>query len=104
MRQLLAEFRAANPWIEDSALFDVLRQQPDLVGLDWWQWPEPLRFRKAAAIKDAQKKFKQQIDEFVAIQFLFDRQWRAVKVSSLSLLEYKSAIIVTSSRQLLRCH
>eukprot|EP00775_Hariotina_reticulata_P005043 gene5043-5285_t len=56
LRQLLAEFRTANAWIEDSALF-----------------------RKPAAIKDAQKKFKQQIDEFIAIQFLFDRQWRAVK-------------------------
>eukprot|EP00878_Enallax_costatus_P035450 GHUV01039533.1.p1 GENE.GHUV01039533.1~~GHUV01039533.1.p1 ORF type:complete len:339 (-),score=85.95 GHUV01039533.1:134-1150(-) len=80
LRGLLAEFRAANPWIEDSALFDALRQQPDLANLEWWNWPEPLRFRKANAIKDAQKQFKQHIDEFVAIQFMFDRQWRAVKV------------------------
>lgn len=82
LRGLLAEFRAENPWIEDSALFDALRQQPDLEGIDWWEWPEPLRFRKASALKDAHKKFKQQVDEFIAIQFLFDRQWRAVKVGS----------------------
>ena len=80
LRTLMAQFRADNPWIEDSALFDALRQQPDLEGLDWWEWPEPLRFRKASALKDAHKQFKQQVDEFVAVQFLFDRQWRALKV------------------------
>jgi 4-alpha-glucanotransferase len=76
----MAQFRAANSWIEDSALFDALRQQEDLAGKDWWEWPDPLRFRKASALKDAHKQFKQQVDEFVAVQFLFDRQWRAVKV------------------------
>jgi 4-alpha-glucanotransferase len=80
LRSLMSKFRADNPWLEDSALFDALRQQPDLVGLDWWEWPEPLRFRKGSAIKDAHKTFKTQVDEFVAVQFLFDRQWRALKV------------------------
>lgn len=80
LRGLLDQFRAENSWIEDSALFDALMQQPDLQGLAWWLWPEPLRSRKPSAIKDAQKQYKQHIDEFVAIQFLFDRQWRAVKV------------------------
>lgn len=80
LRGLLDQFRTDNSWIEDSALFDALMQQPDLTGLPWWTWPEPLRFRKPSAIQEAQKQFKQQIDEFVAIQFLFDRQWRAVKV------------------------
>lgn len=80
LRGLLAEFRTANSWIEDSALFDALRQQPDLADLEWWNWPEPLRIRKAGALKDAQKQYKQHIDEFVAIQFMFDRQWRAIKV------------------------
>lgn len=82
LRKLMAEFRADNAWLEDSALFDALRQQPDLEGLDWWEWPEPLRFRKASALKDAHKQYKQQVDEFVAVQFLFDRQWRALKVGA----------------------
>lgn len=80
LRKLMTKFRADNPWLEDSALFDALRQQPDLAGLDWWEWPEPLRFRKASAIQEAHKQNKQQVDEFVAVQFLFDRQWRALKV------------------------
>jgi 4-alpha-glucanotransferase len=76
----MAQFRSANSWIEDSALFDALRQQPELAGTDWWEWPDALRFRKPAALKEAHKQHAQQIDEFVAVQFLFDRQWRAVKV------------------------
>uniref|UniRef100_A0A383V4Y2 4-alpha-glucanotransferase n=1 Tax=Tetradesmus obliquus TaxID=3088 RepID=A0A383V4Y2_TETOB len=80
LRQLMAQFRAANSWIEDSALFDALRQTDDLAGKDWWEWPDPLRFRKASALKEAHKQYQQQVDEFVAVQFLFDRQWRAVKV------------------------
>lgn len=78
----MAQFRAANSWIEDSALFDALRQTDDLAGKDWWEWPDPLRFRKASALKEAHKQYQQQVDEFVAVQFLFDRQWRAVKVRS----------------------
>lgn len=84
LRKLMAQFRADNAWLEDSALFDALRQRPDLEGLDWWEWPEPLRFRKASALKDAHKQYKQQVDEFVAVQFLFDRQWRALKVGLLA--------------------
>jgi 4-alpha-glucanotransferase len=81
LRILLDKYRSDNAWIEDSALFDALRQQPELEELDWWEWPEDLRYRKPSALKEAQKKFKDHIDEFVAIQFLFDRQWKAVKVS-----------------------
>eukprot|EP00882_Tetradesmus_deserticola_P006821 GHRQ01007183.1.p1 GENE.GHRQ01007183.1~~GHRQ01007183.1.p1 ORF type:complete len:567 (+),score=225.75 GHRQ01007183.1:276-1976(+) len=80
LRQLMAEFRAANSWIEDSALFDALRQREDLAGMPWWEWPDALRCRKDSALQEAHTQFKQHIDEFVAVQFLFDRQWRAVKV------------------------
>eukprot|EP00879_Flechtneria_rotunda_P013404 GHRR01013994.1.p1 GENE.GHRR01013994.1~~GHRR01013994.1.p1 ORF type:complete len:407 (+),score=122.78 GHRR01013994.1:212-1432(+) len=80
LRQLMTEFRNSNIWIEDSALFDALRQQSELQNLPWWQWPDPLKSRKASALKDAHKQHKKHIDEFVAIQFLFDRQWKAVKV------------------------
>jgi len=80
LRILLDKYRSDNPWIEESALFDALRQQPELAKLDWWEWPEDLRYRKPSALKEAQKKHKAHIDEFVAIQFLFDRQWKAVKV------------------------
>jgi 4-alpha-glucanotransferase len=73
-------FRKLNAWVEDSALFDVLRQQPDVEELLWWDWPEPLRFRQEAAMKEARALHAAAIDEFIAIQFLFDLQWKALKV------------------------
>ncbi|KAI8473849.1 MAG: glycoside hydrolase superfamily [Monoraphidium minutum] len=85
LRDAMARFRAANPWIEDSALFDALRRTPELEGLEWWAWPEPLRLRQAGALKAAVKEHAAEMDEFVAVQFLFDRQWRAVKAYANSL-------------------
>ena len=46
----------------------------------WWTWPEELRHRQPQAISYATSKFKQDIDRFVTIQFLFDKYWKAVKV------------------------
>jgi 4-alpha-glucanotransferase len=80
LREAMGRFRAANAWIEESALFDALRQTPELEGIDWWAWPAPLRLREAGALKQARAAHAAAIDEFVAVQFLFDRQWRAVKV------------------------
>lgn len=72
-------WRRANPWVEDSALFDCLRKQPDLEGKAWWEWPADLRFRRDDALQAARAKHRRAIDEFAAVQFLFDRQWAALK-------------------------
>jgi 4-alpha-glucanotransferase len=85
LRGSLARFRADNPWIEDSALFDALRRRPELEGLEWWAWPEPLKLRDPRALEEARKLHAAEIEEFVAVQFLFDRQWLAVKVGALPL-------------------
>lgn len=80
LRGLMAEFRTANPWIEDSALFDALRRTPELADADWWTWPKPLRFREPDALHAARTQHSDAIEEYIAVQFLFDRQWRALKV------------------------
>lgn len=85
LRESLARFRSENAWIEESALFDALRRRPELEDKEWWTWPEPLKLRDAGALKKARKEHAAEIDEFVAVQFLFDRQWRAVKVYANSL-------------------
>jgi 4-alpha-glucanotransferase len=82
LRECMSAFRAENPWIEESALFDALRRVPELEGKEWWAWPEPLKLRDAAALKKARAAHAAEIDEFVAVQFLFDRQWKAVKVGA----------------------
>jgi hypothetical protein len=80
LRECMGAFRAENPWIEDSALFDALRRSPALDGKEWWAWPAPLKLREPAALAAARAEHAAEIEEFVAVQFLFDRQWKAVKV------------------------
>lgn len=79
MREEMEAFRKSNSWIEDSAVFDVARNLPDMREMAWWEWPEPLRFRKQDALKKFALEHKDAIEEFVAIQFFFDRQWKAIR-------------------------
>lgn len=71
--------RQKHVWIEDSAIFDVARNLEGLDQCAWWDWPEDLRFRKPAALEEFKKEHRTKIDTFIAIQFLFDRQWKAIK-------------------------
>ena len=54
--------------------------QEDTKNQGWWHWPEPIRHRDPAAVAKATEDHKQNIERFIALQFLFDRQWKAVKV------------------------
>lgn len=72
--------REDNPWIEDSALFDVLSALPEHDELCWWEWDTPLRQRDPDALQAVREQYDQQIQRFIAKQFLFDRQWKVVKV------------------------
>ena len=56
--------------------------QEDTKDRGWWEWPnEELRKRHPAAIAQAITTHKDDIERFIALQYLFDRQWKAVKVS-----------------------
>jgi 4-alpha-glucanotransferase len=107
LRDEMTAWRKAHSWIEDSAIFEVARGQPDLADKAWWDWPEGLRFRQAKEMNAfrwawngtcctarkagfnkkmgvlhvvCREEHKQAIEQWVATQFLFDRQWRALKV------------------------
>ena len=58
----------------------VLLLQADTRNQGWWFWPEPIRKREPAALAAATQLHKDDIERFIALQFLFDRQWKAVKV------------------------
>ena len=76
-------WRAAHPWVEDSALFAALAEhEPDCVGKAWWEWHEGLRFRDETALADARTRHASSISDFTALQFLFDRQWTALKTAA----------------------
>ena len=74
--EVVADFRAAQPWVDDAALFDALKsahaQQP------WWRWPAPLRDRDPKALVEAGAVHRDSVDRGVALQCLFERQWRRV--------------------------
>ena len=46
----------------------------------WW-----CRFREKGPMQEAREEFKDLIDRFIALQFLFDKQWKVVKVDSRAL-------------------
>ena len=66
-------------WLDEASLFDAICNEPELLGKDWWDWPEDLRKRDAAALEAKRSAHADAIDEFCATQFLFDKQWLALK-------------------------
>lgn len=73
----LEAFRARETWAEDTALFAALKaSQADK---PWWQWPAELRDRDARPLAAARRELATEIDAGVALQFLFDRQWHALR-------------------------
>ncbi len=79
--QLKAEFEhftsAEATWLDDFALFMALKDANG--GVSWQEWPDPLRLRDAAALAQAAEKLRGSIGLHQFRQFLFFKQWRAVK-------------------------
>lgn len=61
-------------WLEDAALFASIDQCT--LAKTWWTWPTQLRDRDPNAMKTVRIKHKSDIDNFIAAQFLFHRQWQ----------------------------
>lgn len=64
-------------WLEAYALFDSIKSAQD--GVEWTSWPRPLAMRDEAAIKAFVDAHRDEIDMRRFWQFLFDRQWSALK-------------------------
>jgi 4-alpha-glucanotransferase len=64
-------------WLDDFALFMVLRNEFNQQC--WNQWPEPLKQRTRNAIKAATLRLKPEIDIVKFEQYVFFRQWMALK-------------------------
>lgn len=64
-------------WIYDFALFCVLKehfgQKP------WYLWDEDIRLRNREALGRMREQFPDEIDEIIYIQYLFFKQWNALK-------------------------
>lgn len=64
-------------WLEDYALFAALKQQHKL--RPWVEWPANLRRREPSALANAGTTLAEQIDSERFRQWLFYRQWTALK-------------------------
>jgi len=71
-------FCSANAgWLEDYALFVVLKHQ--FGGETWSGWPQDLRDRNENALRDARSMLAADVDRTKFFQFLFFRQWASLK-------------------------
>ena len=64
-------------WLEDFALFMALKQVHQ--GRAWMEWDEPFRQRSATALKTFLTQHQALVDSYRFQQFLFYRQWSAVR-------------------------
>ena len=69
-------------WLEDFALFMALKEIHQAV---WNAWPEDLAMRKPTALSKAEKEYEKLIRAHKFYQYLFFKQWQAVKKYANSL-------------------
>jgi 4-alpha-glucanotransferase len=78
LRNAFAEFcRRHVSWLDDYALFRALKDTHG--GVAWNEWDPPLVRRDPAALELARQELSEQIEAQKFYQFLFFRQWFALK-------------------------
>ncbi len=66
-----------NDWLSDYALFMALKDANN--GRAWNTWSEDIKLRKKDALKKAHEKYKEEVDFYSFLQYLFSKQWEALK-------------------------
>ena len=64
-------------WLDDWSLFCALRHTTG--NRAWWKWPAGVRKRRKADILSARAHLADKIGYCVFLQYLFDKQWTALK-------------------------
>ena len=64
-------------WLPDYALFMALKRRFDME--PWSTWPEDIRAHRPEAVGRWRKQLKDDVELFTYIQYLFFKQWRALK-------------------------
>ena len=73
-----AEYCTRNAyWLDEYALFMSLKRTHR--GLAWMEWEEPYRDRGSVAVREYEAEHASEIRIWKGVQFLFDRQWHALK-------------------------
>ena len=70
--------REQGPWLDDYALFMAIKRHFDMKA--WTEWPdEDIRLHRPEACARWREELREDVDFFRYIQFLFYRQWAALK-------------------------
>jgi 4-alpha-glucanotransferase len=69
--------KAQHYWLEDYALFTVIKSVHG--GLGWNDWPKALKTRNPKALKEFHRRHSAGIDRVKFIQYLFFHQWHKLK-------------------------
>jgi 4-alpha-glucanotransferase len=78
LKQAYEEFRHGQAsWLDDYGLFMALKEAHN--GASWTTWEEALRDRQPQALADARQKYWEGIEQHIFGQFIFFRQWHAVR-------------------------
>lgn len=78
LKQRLEDYKKDQvDWLEGFATFMAIKSQQG--GVAWNQWPEALRLREPRAIEAFKSKYAEEIDFQSYAQFLFHRQWQALR-------------------------
>ncbi len=64
-------------WLSDYALFMALKDANG--GVAWFFWDKALKTRKPHALEEARRKYAEDIRFYQMLQYLFFKQWRALK-------------------------
>ncbi len=73
----LREFRDANPWVEEYALYMALKRRNSMQS--WEHWPEEIRLRRPGAADTYATVLAEDTNFFIYLQFLFFRQWNRLR-------------------------
>ena len=69
--------RDNRPWLDDYAIFMAIKD--DNEGKCWNEFPEELKYRRSDAMREVEERLASSIRKYKVLQFLFFRQWRALK-------------------------
>lgn len=64
-------------WLKDYALFTAIKEEQK--GISWLEWDKDLRKREIHALKEAEKRLKDEIDYVCYVQYEFDKQWTKLR-------------------------
>ncbi len=74
----LAAFEKDQPWVRGFALFTALKEKFN--GVMWRDWPDMrVRRREPSTISAYEKELESEISFQIWCQYIFDRQWQALK-------------------------